>query len=171
MGRSMAQLEAVRGALDHVYHHQLKVVEKLVAKVKPEDVHYKPCGHQPSLSLGELVAHMYEMVFAYSKATVKGSLEEADFAEVPAPKYGASLEAVKAYMAQVKAFFKGVIDQLTEAQLAQTVTYTCWHGFELTGIASLMTIQEEVVHHRGQLTLYLRLLGYELPVGFIYDYS
>jgi uncharacterized damage-inducible protein DinB len=139
--------------------------------LKPEDIEYRPCGDQKSYSLGELVSHMYEMIFAYSKAVEKGSLENEDFQQIPSPEKNPTLENIKGYMQNVKNHFTNVLKNLTSEQLEEQVKFTCWHGFKLSGMQALMTIQEEVVHHRGQLTLYLRLLGYELPIGFIYDYS
>lgn len=167
----MPQLENIKESLTHTLKNQLHVVEKLVDMLKPEDMEYRPCGHQQSLSTGELVCHMYEMVFAYAKAVEKGSLEQEDFQQIPSPEKDPTLEKVKAYMKEVKSFFKSTIDALSLKQIERQVIFTCWHGFKLSGMQSMMTIQEEVLHHRGQLTLYLRLLGYELPVGFIYDFS
>lgn len=167
----MPQLQSAKGTLKHTLNNQMKVVDKLLAKIEDDAVNFKPCGDESSLSLGELVAHMYEMVFAYSKAVRKGRLENDDFAENPTPKTGASLDLIKEYVKKTSIYFRETLDQLTEEQLEQEVTFNCWHGFKLSGFQALMVIPEEIVHHRGQLTLYIRLLGIKLPVGFIYDYS
>ncbi|WP_371801950.1 DinB family protein [Candidatus Lokiarchaeum ossiferum] len=167
----MSQLQSVKGTLLHLLNNQMKVVDKLLNKISEDAVNFKPCGDESSLSLGELVAHMYEMVFAYSKAVRKGKLENEDFAEIPTPKTGATLDQIKDYIKKIKTYFHETLESLTEDKLQQEITFHCWHGFKLAGIQALMTIQEEVVHHRGQLTLYIRLLGIKLPVGFIYDYS
>ncbi|MFX1513375.1 MAG: DinB family protein, partial [Promethearchaeota archaeon] len=61
------------------------------------------------------------------------------------------------------------MDELTEEDLKKTVTYEIWNNFQLSGYDSLSTIITEVPHHRGQLCVYLRLLGIKPPS--IYDFS
>jgi uncharacterized damage-inducible protein DinB len=52
----------------------------------------------------------------------------------------------------------------------QEIVYNCWGGgTKIGGFESLATILEETIHHRGQLCLYLRMMGIKPP--FIYDFS
>ena len=167
----MTQLTFIKQALNYTYQNQMHVINKLLDKVPAEKVDFRPCDHAKSYSLGDLISHMYEMVFACCKAVRKGSLTQEDFTEIPIPQPGASLDEIRNYINIIRSYFKETIENLTEQQLNQQVVFHCWHGMKLTGLQSIMTITEEIPHHRGQLTLYLRLMGISLPIGFIYDFS
>lgn len=58
---------------------------------------------------------------------------------------------------------------MTEEKMEKQVSYNCWGGLKIGGYESLATILEESIHHRGQLCLYLRMMGIKPP--FIYDFS
>jgi uncharacterized damage-inducible protein DinB len=66
---------------------------------------------------------------------------------------------------QVKQGF-ATFDALTDAQLAANIAA---FGQTFPGWQLLTFINEEVLHHRGQLTVYLRLIG--IPPILIYNFA
>ena len=44
-----------------------------------------------------------------------------------------------------------------------------WGTWSVKGFLSMLTIVTEVIHHRGQLCLYLRMMG--IKPHFIYNFS
>ena len=58
---------------------------------------------------------------------------------------------------------------MLEEDMDRKVSYNCWGGAKIGGLEFLATILEETIHHRGQLCLYLRMMGIKPP--FIYDFS
>ncbi len=67
----------------------------------------------------------------------------------------------------MKEHARGVAAGLTAEQLERTVEY--YFGMRATGWETLRLALEESLHHRGQLMLYLRLMGETPPK--INDYS
>ena len=167
----MELLDYIKSTLKNLLKFQVKVVDKLIEKIPSGKIDYRPCDHIGSYSMGEIITHMFEMMYAYSKATRQGYLKQEDFKELPPPGSSASIDDIKMYNDAVKKYFKETVENLTNDQLKQEITFHCWHGLKLNGQYSMMAIPEEIVHHRGQMTLYLRLMGVQLRVGFIYDYD
>jgi len=104
------------------------------------------------------------------KGTLKGEFSKDDYSIIPFDQTNvkAASEIVE-YGEKVKTYIKENLSKLTEADLNKQIEYKIWGDVKMGGFESLSTILGEVVHHRGQLCVYLRILGIKSP--FIYDTS
>ena len=140
---------------------------KCLERLPGEKLAWKP--HEKSMSLGKLAGHV---------ATIPGWIGSALLADgfdltsgMAAPPLGTPEEIVAAFDASVK-LAKGAMAQLDDAKAMGE--WTLAKGgqalFSMPRIALVRTILlNHSYHHRGQLTVYLRLL--DVPVPAIYGPS
>ena len=147
----------------------MKPLDKAIALIPEDKLDYKP--FEEAMTAAELGYHIYAVSFVYTAGTIKGKFSNEDYAIIPFDfsKIKTTQELLE-YGAKVRDYIRKALDEsITEADMDKEITYTCWGGLKLKGFESLSTILEEVIHHRGQLCLYLRMLGIKPP--FIYDFS
>ena len=106
----------------------------------------------------------------YAAGTLKGEFTTEDYGIIPFnPKTVKTASEIVEYGEKVKNYVRETLEKYTEDDMDKKVTYSCWGNVEIDGFASLATILEEVIHHRGQLCVYLRMMCIKPP--FIYDFS
>lgn len=134
------------------------VTRRLVDQFPSDKIHYRPTDTVRSAA--EIVSHVYTFMEIGMRAVVDGKMPELS-------------EPVFTNKAEMLAYMDGQVDKLfelwarvTDAQLAAAIP--AW-GSEMKGFEFVGFIFDEHWHHRGQLTIYLRLLGIQ-PV-MIYDYE
>jgi len=84
------------------------------------------------------------------------------------PKSINTAKALVLYMNEVLQSIKDKLSNITPEILERVVVYKQWNDYEIQGSVALLYIIEEFFHHRGQMSIYLRLLGLEPP--FLYRY-
>lgn len=162
----MSKLESIKQQLEYALNHAMKTLDKAILLIPENKLDWKPCDD--AMKAADLGIHVYTCSLVYMAGTLKGEFTDADYSIIPFDS-----EAVKSpseiieYSEKIKSYIRDNISKLTEADLEKKVTYSCWGGFKLRGFESLATILEETIHHRGQLCVYLRMLGIKPP--FIYD--
>ena len=105
----------------------------------------------------ELAIHMYGFVRAAAESVLAGTISLDD-----KPMF-ASIQTKEQLVEFVKDSWKAAdaaFGKITDAQLASTVK--CPWG-DMPGFMLMTTVQEEYLHHRGQLYAYLRQMGVEPP--------
>ena len=107
----------------------------------------------------ELMIHTYMYLGAISESILKGSLTAEDTKE-PLDTVKTKADLLSYARAQFQRADQAVA-KITDAQLQGMVT-TMW-GPTMPGFAMMGVIQDEHVHHRGQLYAYLRAMGQEPP--------
>jgi len=113
----------------------------------------------------ELVVHMYSFLRAAPESVLTGTLTMDDTADLPRIKSRTDLVnyADECWKAANTAFGK-----VTDAQITSTVKAP-WG--EMKGYEMIGTVQDEYLHHRGQLYAFLRQLGVEPPVNWDFEGS
>lgn len=160
----MAINQAFLGELDH----EARTTRKVLERVPTEKFGWRP--HEKSMTMGELAAHVADMYTWYS-----GTLDadEIDFAagyKVPSP--ATTEELLEMFDQNVLA----ATDSIKRAE-ADEVFRKNWKlrsgehiFFELPKASVLRTmVANHIIHHRGQLAVYLRLN--DIPVPAIYGPS
>ena len=150
--------------------HELAITRKVLERVPYEHADYQP--HPKSMKLATLAAHIVNLL-AFKTLFVQA--DSRDFLDQNAPKPGPTptssqelLERFDAY----SAILRKVLQESDDEKLT--------HSFQLTrGEQVLMDRPKAAalrimglnhsIHHRGQLTVYLRLL--DVPVPGIYGHS
>jgi len=127
-------------------------------RVAPSDkFDWRPC--ETSMPLGELMNHLWIAERALVESAFTGQFPK----QHPEPKTSTE-EAIVAFD-QSHEEMVAKVAALTPEQLAETVTP---FGPEkaLTREQLLHAMHEHEIHHRGQLYVYLRMLGAEVPPLF-----
>ncbi|MHA2231486.1 MAG: DinB family protein [Candidatus Hodarchaeales archaeon] len=162
----MSKLESIKQQMKYTLNHAMKTLDKAILLIPDDKLTWKPVDD--ALSAAELGIHIYMCSLVYAAGTLKGEFTDADYSIIPFDsKKVESASDIIDYGEQVKAYIKEAIPKLTEADMDKQVTLTCWGGIKVGGMACMATILEETIHHRGQLCIYLRILGIKPP--FIYD--
>lgn len=143
------------------FDHEMNITRKLLERVPDDRLAWKP--HPKSFSLGELATHLTELAM-WGAATLQQS--EVNIAEagtrVPAASRADLLATFDKNVAATRAQLVGKTDAEFMAPWTlkrgdQTIfsmpKATVWRSFVLN----------HLVHHRGQLSVYLRLQDVPLP--------
>ena len=164
----MSEFRYITQSLVHVIENQLKPFDKALLLVPDDKLNFKPA--EDTMTIADLGVHVYQCLLVNAGAIQKGDFTKADYEIIPfdTDNIKSTTEIVE-YGKKVKEYFLKVLEELTEEDLHKEITYSCWGGFKTKGHIALNIVTQEVHHHRGQLCVYLRILGIQPP--HIYDYT
>jgi uncharacterized damage-inducible protein DinB len=164
----MTQLAKIKSRVNYTLKYVMKTFDKAVLLIPPDKLDWKPA--KDALTAAQVGIHVYQNGLIYMTGTLKGEFTDDDYNIIPFDyKNIKSSTEILEYGTKVKTYINENLDRVTEEDMSKLITYHCWGGLQVTGAASLSTILEETIHHRGQLCVYLRIL--EIKPPFIYDYS
>jgi uncharacterized damage-inducible protein DinB len=148
--------------------NELQTTRRLLERVPDEHWDWKP--HEKSMSLGRLAGHLAELTFLGTIAVQREVFDVAtDRPSTPPP---ANREEVLAAFDQGAAQLVEAVNGASAESWKQTWTLKAsgqtFVSLPRTAALRLMGISH-AIHHRGQLSVYLRLLG--VPVPSIYGPS
>ncbi len=130
-----------------------KQTTRVMALAPDEQYDWRPAP--TSMTLGELMNHLWLSELGFVEGVLSG-----EHAERPAPLRNTA-ELVAAFD-QTHAAAAERLATLTPAQLEETVTpFGPEHPMKRRVILNML--HEHEIHHRGQLYVYLRMLGCALP--------
>jgi len=141
---------------------------RVLERVPGDRLDWRP--HPKSMSLGQLAQHLAALPGSISRLAALDGLDAAtvDFKQEPAESSEALLAAHDASVAQARDYLAGLTEETAMAP------WRLSHGdrevFTLPRVGLMRTLAfNHLYHHRGQLTVYLRLLG--VPVPSVYGPS
>lgn len=141
---------------------------RVLERVPGDRLDWRP--HPKSMSLGQLAQHVASMPGAISRMAALDGLDAAtaDFEPEPAESAEALLTTHDAAVAEARSYLAGLDEESAMAP------WRLSHGerelFTVPRIGLLRTLAfNHLYHHRGQLTVYLRLL--DVPVPAVYGKS
>jgi len=147
------------------FDHEAMNTRKTLDRVPDDKWNWKP--HDKSGTLGWLASHVANL---NNWTTVTINTEQLDFAPVDGPAYTTPktsnrkeiVEAFDKFTAEARAALVGASDELLMKPwtllMGGQVLFTMPRAAVLRGFCF-----NHLIHHRGQLTVYLRLLGVPLP--------
>ena len=139
-----------------------KTTRRVLDRVPAERSHWQP--HRKSMSLGQLAAHIAALPGAISRMASGNEIDMArvNFRPEPAASAPALLAMHDASIASATEFLNGLSD---EDAMATFRMHRAGHEiFSLPRLAVMRILAcNHLYHHRGQLTVYLRLLDVPLP--------
>jgi uncharacterized damage-inducible protein DinB len=162
---------AIRDSFLPEFDHEMQTTRRTLERVPEDKASWKP--HDTSMSMGRLAGHVAEMP-GFTAATFQG--DSFDFA---APGAAPAQPTVMTSRAQLLELFdknvasaRAAISKASDEDLHKT--WTLLNGgktvFSLPRAAVLRTmILNHIIHHRGQLSVYLRMN--KVPVPSIYGPS
>jgi uncharacterized damage-inducible protein DinB len=155
---------AIKDALLPEYDHEMGSTRRLLERVPEADFQWKP--HEKSYSLAQLAGHLANIPNWISYTCDYAIFDVTSIGEDARPREPATVaELVSTFDANVK---KGrrKIDEQTDASLLGMWTFKQGEHevFTMPKISVLRSfIMNHTIHHRGQLTVYLRLRNVPLP--------
>lgn len=147
---------------------EARTTRTMLERLPDDKFDWKP--HEKSMTLGRLAGHIIEMV-GWTRSTL--TQDGIDFA---AMKYEPKVHTTTASM--LEDFDKNVADSMSIlSNIDDTEMFKSWfmrNGeklyFEMPRVAVMRSfVMSHIIHHRGQLAVYIRLL--DIPVPSIYGPS
>ena len=127
-------------------------------RVAPGDkFDWRPC--ETAMTLGELMNHLWTAEVGLAEAAVTGHMPKERPAQKTSPE-----ELIAAFDASHEEMVARVA-ALTPEQLGEQIQPFEKHG-PMPREALLQVLHEHEIHHRGQLYVYLRMLGAPVPPLF-----
>lgn len=147
------------------FDHEMGVTRQLLERVPEAKASWKP--HQKSFSLGDLSAHLCNI------PTWAGiTLKQTEFDTNPPggqsfapPAFSSMADALKAFDENVKAAREAIASTSDgEMMVAWTLKNGGKDVFSMPRVGVLRSfVMNHLIHHRGQLSVYLRLQDVPLP--------
>lgn len=134
---------------------------RLFSVLQDEHLSFKP--HEKSMTLGELATHIVDL-----HNWVKNALTEEvfDFKTMYKPQIAKTVEDLKAMLNDSYAGNVSAIEKMTDEDWQKIWTLKSGEHIivQLPKIGGFrFIIQNHLIHHRGQLTVYMRMLNLPLP--------
>ena len=149
-------------ALADEIRNESHATRRVLERVPEDRLGWRP--HPKSMSLGQLAQHVAELPGAISHLAGRESFDasSADFTPRQAASTGALLSAHDASIDGACAFLSGLSDEAAMAPWRMTRGEQEIFTLPRVGLMRMLACNH-VYHHRGQLTVYLRLLDVPLP--------
>ncbi|WP_448518112.1 DinB family protein [Rhodoflexus sp.] len=162
----MTKLELVKQAYGRLVNNIYKSFDKIVAAMPDEKLDMKPSPD--NMSFKQIAMHVYQTALMVGNSMQTGQMDKADLQLIPLPIDEVhSAAQIVAYGSKVKAHLQQIIENMSEEDAVKPIATT--FGITMNALRMLNVLQEEAIHHRGQLTICLRMEGIKPPS--IYDYS
>jgi uncharacterized damage-inducible protein DinB len=153
---------AIRDALLPEFDHEMGTTRRLLERVPEDKFNWQP--HAKSMTLGRLATHIAE-VPQWTEPTLKEDVFDMKPGEYT-PRTIPSRAELLATFDRIVASARAQIASATDAQMVATWTFK--HAgqvvFTMPKAAVLRSfVMNHLIHHRGQLSVYLRLNNVSLP--------
>ncbi|MBP1636164.1 MAG: DinB superfamily protein [Acidobacteria bacterium] len=158
---------AMKDALLPEFDHEMAVTRKVLERVPDEKFAWAP--HEKSMTLGRLAGHIADIPSWVKETLTRDSI---DLSGDYTPNVPATRAQVLETFDRMVAEARPLIDATTDAQFMSmwTLKSKDQEMFSAPKAAVLRSfVFSHLVHHRGQMTVYLRLTG--VPVPSIYGPS
>jgi uncharacterized damage-inducible protein DinB len=138
------------------------IARKAVAKIPSDKLDFRPT--EEMMSVRELCFHMFAQEKVLLSGCAKGTIEEKDFASVDNEMVEIdTVDDLVRYGEEVHRATNDWVAQASDEEYNKTVR--TFFG-DVTPFMLISGAMEHMLHHRGQLYVYLRLLGVEPPDVF-----
>jgi uncharacterized damage-inducible protein DinB len=153
---------AIIDALLPEFDHEMAVTRKVLERVSDAHFGWKP--HEKSMSLGRLATHVAEIPHWGHTILTEPAFDMVEGEYKPTAK-ATTAEVLELFDHQVKTI-RGLLSSRTDAELLSTWTFK-QNGQELFGMPRAAAwrswVMNHLIHHRGQLSVYLRQTGSKVP--------
>lgn len=140
---------------------------KMVEIIPNERIQFKP--YDGAMSAAELVCHILSVMQIHIHAISEGyGIEEhAQRISVDPVNINTTGKLIE-HLNKVLRLIRDKLAGITPEVLEREIVYKQWNDYKIQGWIALTYIIEEFFHHRGQLSVYLRLMDLKPP--FLYTY-
>lgn len=159
--------------MEYVLKPVMQTIDRAILMIPAAALDFKPS--ERCMSVAELAIHIYRGCYFLSLGIKKGRFTENDFElQPPLAEELSSPEEIVRYGEKVKEVFQEVISHLTNEDLERLIQFDFtkakeghfahgWGKWTIKGSDCLRIILVESLHHRGQLSSYLRIMGLRPP--------
>ena len=155
---------AIKDALLPEYDHEMGATRRLLERVPEADFAWKP--HEKSMSLGQLSGHLANIPFWCTLVLEKTVFDLESLGEDRRPKLPQSRAALLQEFDGKVSAARANLAQRSDAELLSPWTLKSGGQeiFTLPRISAIRSfVMNHTIHHRGQLSVYLRLRDVPLP--------
>jgi uncharacterized damage-inducible protein DinB len=155
---------AIADLLVPEFDHEMGTTRRVLDRVPDADFGWKP--HEKSMALGELAGHLANIPFWCSATLRAESVDLVEVGDGTAPKPPASRAAMlKEFDGRVRDARALLVNATDPEMLAPwTLKKAGQVVFTMPRISALRSfVMNHLIHHRGQLTVYLRLRNVAVP--------
>jgi uncharacterized damage-inducible protein DinB len=153
---------AIVDALLPEFDHEMAVTRKVLERVDGAQFGWQP--HEKSMSLGRLATHVAEIPKWGQTILTQTEFNMVD-GEYKPTAAATTADVLELFDGQVKTI-RALLAARTDAELMSTWTFK-QNGKELFGMPRAAAwrswVMNHLIHHRGQLSVYLRLTGSKVP--------
>ena len=151
----------IRDILLPEFDHEMASTRKILERVPEEDLHFQP--HPKSMPLGRLAGHITELSGWVTPVMQREKLElDASYKPYIPASQKELLERFDKNVGESRAALSGVSDE--QLAVAWTLKFGGQTIFTLPRVAAYRgMVMSHLIHHRGQLGVYLRVLEIEIP--------
>ena len=153
---------AIVDALLPEFDHEMAVTRKVLERVNDAQFGWQP--HERSMTLGRLATHVAEIPQWGHTILTQPEFNMVD-GEYKPTTVATTAEVLELFDGQVKAI-RDLLAARTDAELVGTWTFK-QNGLELFGMPRTAAwrswVMNHLIHHRGQLSVYLRQTGSKVP--------
>jgi uncharacterized damage-inducible protein DinB len=153
---------AIVDALLPEFDHEMAVTRKVLERVDGAQFGWKP--HERSMTLGRLATHVAEIPQWGQTILTQPEFNMVE-GEYKPTAAATTAEVLALFDGQVKTI-RGLLAARTDADLMSTWTFK-QNGQELFGMPRAAAwrswVMNHLIHHRGQLSVYLRQTGSKVP--------
>jgi uncharacterized damage-inducible protein DinB len=155
---------AIKDAFLPEFDHEMGTTRRLLERAPEQEFGWKP--HSKSMSLGELTAHLANIPTWCSLILGHSVFDIASVPEDARPKPSTSRAALLAAFDEKIAAARASLAACGDAEML--ATWTLKHGkqeiFTMPRAGAIRSfVMSHMIHHRGQLSVYLRLKDVPLP--------
>ena len=147
---------AVRDFLVPTIEKEQETTRKVILAVPPDRLQYAP--DERSMKAADLAWHIVSAEHYFCTRVVKG---EFDRPELKRPEELERPDQIVAWYDERRGSALDGIRRLTPDQCARELNF--FDVFKLSGVGFLQFMLNHSVHHRGQLSAYLRPMGAKVP--------
>jgi len=153
---------AIKDTLLPEFDHEMALARKVIERVNNEKFSWQP--HEKSMTLGRLATHVAEIpMWGFTILNdAEFNMVAGDYKPVPAASVADILALLDAQVTRIRA----VLDAKSDAELTSPWTFKAdgKEVFTMPRVAAWRAwVMNHMIHHRGQLSVYLRQTGSRVP--------
>jgi uncharacterized damage-inducible protein DinB len=154
---------AIKDSLLPEFDHEMATTRRVLARVPEAEFAWKP--HEKSMSLGKLASHIANLPY-WCSATLESTTLDLDTIPDTRPALPESQAALLQEFDTKVAAARGLLVNTTDGEMLTpwTLKKGSQEFFTMPRISAIRGfVMNHLIHHRGQLTVYLRLKNIPLP--------
>ena len=141
----------------HIGRMELQTTRRVLAAVPDEQAAYTP--HEKSMTAGQLAAHIAGAEEYFLNAVLAGEFAPPD-KDAPNPWANLKPSEIAARYAEKIPQLLDEVGRMSGERLVKPVQF---HTFTMPAVRYLGFSMAHTIHHRGQLSVYLRPMGAKVP--------